>query len=144
MFAACEKAPQHHYLFLTKNPGRYVELINNTDFFVRTQRNMWFGYSYTGKNSRQWWNPDYNIFASVEPIMEPVEIPHCKWLIVGAETGNRKDKVIPEKSWIESLLEECRKYDIPMFMKASLAEIWGEQLIQEFPEGLRRTHGKDT
>ena len=144
VFAACEKAPQHHYLFLTKNPGRYVELINNTDFFVRTQRNMWFGYSYTGKNSRQWWNPDYNIFASVEPIMEPVESPHCKWLIVGAETGNRKDKVIPEKSWIESLLEECRKYDIPMFMKASLAEIWGEQLIQEFPEGLRRTHGKDT
>ncbi len=138
VFAACEKAPQHHYLFLTKNPGRYVELINHTEFFARTQSNMWFGYSYTGKNSKQWWNPDYNIFASVEPIMEPVEIPRCKWIIVGAETGNRKDKVIPKKSWIESLLEECRKYNIPMFMKSSLAEIWGEPLIQEFPEGLMR------
>lgn len=144
VFKACEKAPQHNYLFLTKNPGRYVELINNTDFFVKTKGNMWFGYSYTGKESKQWWNPDYNIFASVEPILEPIEIPRCKWLIVGAETGRRKYKVIPKREWIEHLVYYCGKWNIPLFMKSSLADIWGEPLIQEFPEGLRRNHGKDT
>lgn len=136
VFRACEKAPQHNYLFLTKNPARYVELINNTDFFVKTKGNMWFGYSYTGKGSNQWWNPNYNIFASVEPILEPIEVPRCKWLIVGAETGRRKDKVVPKREWIEQIVEDCRKYDIPLFMKSSLADIWGEPLIQEFPEGL--------
>lgn len=139
VFAACEKAPQHNYLFLTKNPARYVELINNTDFFVKTKGNMWFGYSYTEKESKQWWNPDYNIFASVEPILEPIDVPRCKWLIVGAETGRRKDKVIPKREWIEHLVYYCGKWNIPLFMKSSLADIWGEPLIQEFPEGLQRT-----
>lgn len=136
VFSTCEKAPQHNYLFLTKNPARYIELINNTDFFVKTKNNMWFGYSYTGKESKQWWNPDYNIFASVEPILEPIEVPRCKWLIVGAETGRRKDKVIPKREWIEHLVYYCGKWNIPLFMKSSLAGIWGEPLVQEFPEGL--------
>lgn len=139
VFKACEKAPQHNYLFLTKNPARYVELINNTDFFVKTRSNMWFGYSYTGKGSKQWWNPDYNVFASVEPILELIEVPRCKWLIVGAETGRRKDRVIPKREWIERIVEDCRKYGIPIFMKSSLADIWGEQLIQEFPKELKRS-----
>lgn len=138
VFSACEKAPQHNYLFLTKNPARYVELINNTDFFVKTKSNMWFGYSYTGKDSKQWWNPNYNVFASVEPILEPIEVPCCKWLIVGAEAGRRKDKVIPKKEWIEHLVYYCGKWNIPIFMKSSLADIWGESLIQEFPKGLQK------
>lgn len=139
VFKACEKAPQHNYLFLTKNPARYVELINNTDFFVKTKGNMWFGYSCTGKESKQWWNPDYNIFASVEPILEPIEVPRCKWLIVGAETGRRKDKVIPKREWIEHLVYYCGKWNIPLFMKSSLADIWGEPLIHEFPKELKRS-----
>ncbi len=138
VFAACKKAPQHNYLFLTKNPKRYVELINNTDFFVKSTNNMWFGYSYTDKHSKTWWNPDYNIFISVEPILEPIEAPKCKWLIVGAETGKRKDRVIPERKWIEHIVESCRNNKIPVFMKSSLAPIWGDPLIQEFPEELKR------
>ncbi len=138
VFKACEKAPQHNYLFLTKNPMRYVELINNTDFFTKTKGNMWFGYSYTGKECKQWWNPDYNIFTSVEPILEPINIPRCKWIIVGAETGRRKDKVIPEREWIEDIVNECRKADIPIFMKSSLTDIWGKSLIQEFPVQLQK------
>lgn len=138
VFKACEKAPQHNYLFLTKNPVRYTELINNTDFFTKTKNNMWFGYTYTGKQCKQWWNPDFNIFVSAEPIFEPIEVSHCKWLIVGAETGRRKNKVIPKREWIEHLVNGCRNWNIPIFMKSSLADIWGEPLIQEFPKELRK------
>lgn len=137
VFKACEKAPQHNYLFLTKNPARYNELINNS-ILGKTGNNMWFGYSYTENNSPKWWNPDYNIFASVEPILEPIEVPHCKWLIVGAETGRRKNKIIPKRKWIEDIVNECQKENIPIFMKSSLADICGEVLIQEFPRELRR------
>lgn len=136
VFKACNRAPQHNYLFLTKNPARYAELINNS-ILGKTGNNMWFGYSYTGKGGNQWWNPDYNIFVSVEPILEPIEVPRCKWLIVGAETGRRKDKVIPKREWIEHLVYYCEKWNIPLFMKSSLSEIWGEPLIQEFPKGLK-------
>lgn len=138
VFDACKKAPQHNYLFLTKNPTRYVELINRTDFFLKTKGNMWFGYSYTGKERKEWWNPDYNIYASVDPILEPIEVPRCKWCIIGAETGRHKDKVIPERKWIENIVEKCRENNIPIFMKSSIADIWEKPLIQEFPKELQK------
>lgn len=78
----------------------------------------------------------------MEPILEDLwqldtVMAKPDWIIVGAETGRRKNKVVPERVWIENLLEECRKYEIPIFMKSSLSEIWGEPLIQEFPDGLK-------
>ena len=143
VFKACEKAPQHNYLFLTKNPGRYIEL--EKDRRLPWADNFWFGSSVTKLSDRYTWFTEkkFHWFLSVEPILEdlgPMDIdaPKPEWVIVGAETGQRKDKVVPERAWIESLLEECRKYGIPIFMKSSLADIWGEQLIQEFPKELRR------
>ena len=43
VFAACGKAPQHRYLFLTKNPKRYVELYEKGK--LPLTENMWYGVS---------------------------------------------------------------------------------------------------
>lgn len=141
VFDACKKAPQHNYLFLTKRPGRYIEL--EKDRRLPWADNFWFGSSVTKLSDRYTWFTEkrFHWFLSVEPILEDLgpmdaDAPKPEWVIVGAETGRRKDKVVPERAWIESLLEECRKYDIPIFMKSSLSEIWGEPLVQELPEGL--------
>ena len=143
VFESCKKAPQHNYLFLTKNPGRYIELEN--DRKLPWADNFWFGTSVTRLSDKYTWFTEkkFHWFLSVEPMLEGLGemIPDSvkpEWMIIGAETGNRKDKVIPKKEWIESLVSECRKYNIPIFMKSSLAEICGEQLIQEFPEQLMR------
>lgn len=143
VFKDCEKAPQHNYLFLTKNPQRYIEL--EKDRRLPWADNFWFGSSVTKMSDRYTWFKEkkYHWFLSIEPILEDLgpmdaDVPKPEWIIVGAETGKRKNKVVPERKWIEGLLEECRKYGIPIFMKASLAGIWGEPLIQEFPEELKR------
>lgn len=138
VFKACEKAPQHNYLFLTKNPTRYEELSEKG--ILRHSKNMWYGWSETKNNlnGALAFSKPTNTFVSVEPILEPVSPNSDGWVIVGAETGRRKDKVIPKREWIEQLVEECKKYHIPLFMKSSLADIWGEPLIQEFPEGLTK------
>ena len=143
VLAACEKAPQHNYLFLTKNPQRYVELAEKG--ILRCSDNMWYGWSetYESDSPGLMYFPDtlpnpLQTFVSVEPILGPVHPSLEDWIIVGAETGNRKDKVIPKREWIEQIVKDCREYDIPLFMKSSLAEIWGEPLIQEFPKELRR------
>ena len=61
------------------------------------------------------------------------------WVIVGAETGNRKGKVIPKKAWIDNLANECAKQGIPLFMKDSLIPIIGENnMKREFPAGLQK------
>lgn len=142
VFKACEKAPQHNYLFLTKNQKRYIELSKKG----LLPSKHWYGYSAT-KQSDLWefHHADdctvKNLFVSIEPILEPISpgfCSHCPadWVIIGAETGRRKDKVVPKREWIERIVMECEYSDIPLFMKSNLAEIWGEPLIQEFPEGL--------
>ncbi len=137
VFKACEKAPQHNYLFLTKNPIRY-EVLHQRGILVKTE-NMWYGYSVTNEDYDYWYDSQYHTFASIEPILEPVQtIPPAGWVIIGAETGRRKDNVVPKREWIGDIVKGCRHADIPVFMKSSLADIWGEPLIQEFPEELKK------
>ena len=50
---------------------------------------------------------------------------HAEWVIIGAETGNRKSKVIPRRDWIMPFVESCEHYGTPVFMKESLREIMG-------------------
>lgn len=138
VFKACEKAPQHNYLFLTKNPERYVELAEKG--ILRCSDNMWYGWSEVSDDKRRntfCFPYHINTFVSVEPILEPVHPSLKDWIIVGAETGRRKNKVIPKREWIEPIVEDCKKYGIPLFMKSSLTEIWKEPLIQEFPGKLK-------
>ena len=56
-----------------------------------------------------------------------------EWVIFGAETGNRKGKVTPEKAWIDNAVKMCRNIKAKVFMKESLREIMGGDFVQEFP-----------
>ncbi len=139
VFDACWKAPQHNYLFLTKNPERYAES------GVPGDKNFWFGTSVCHKKDVEkckYLPLGANKFISIEPILEDLEIidspaiNYVDWFIIGAETGRRKNKVVPDRKWIEDIVNECRKNGKPVFMKSSLALIWGKPLIQEFPKQL--------
>lgn len=105
---------------------------------------MWFGWSQTGPMGNKCdFTTHHSIktFISIEPLLEPFKEFHIRgvdWVIIGAETGRRKNKVIPERKWIEDIVNECKKDNTPVFMKSSLSDIWGEPLIQEFPEELKR------
>ena len=80
------------------------------------------------------WDETRKIFFSIEPILEKIKlyvIPD--WVIIGAETGNRKDKIIPKFNWIEEILIAARIKRIPVFMKNNLSSVWNGELIQEYP-----------
>ena len=141
VFKACEKSSQHNYLFLTKTPKRYVELAEKG--ILRCSDNIWYGWTEVSDSKRPHilcFPFRVNTFVCVEPILDQVHPGLQGWIIVGAETGRRKDRVIPKREWIEQIVDDCRKYEIPLFMKSSLANIWGEPLIQEFPDGLRKSN----
>lgn len=139
VFKACEAAPQHRYLFLTKNKERYIQLAEKD----MLPRQHWYGYSATSE--KDLWRfhhadecPCINLFVSIEPMLAPMEpcfSTHCPadWVIIGAETGNRKDKVIPKREWVERILMECQYSGRPIFMKSSLRELMGDDFIQQFP-----------
>ena len=147
VFAACEKAPWHNYLFLTKNPGRYCKLDDAGK--LPHKKNWWYGSSWTKPFDCVWdggcgaIKDSFNSFLSVEPLLETMEpqqgIGCFNWVIIGAESGNRKERVTPKKEWIEYI---CKLADIsqtPVFMKDSLLPIMGEEnMRRELPEGLKR------
>lgn len=145
---ACANAPKHNYLFLTKNPERYAELINAG--LIISAPNMWYGSTATSSRMKRFVklaqdNAKYNTFISIEPLTEKWDInpygefENTQWVIIGAETGNRKEKVVPEKEWIEEIVEQCDKTKTPVFMKDSLVPIIGEEnMRREFPKELKK------
>ena len=138
VFEACEAAPQHKYLFLTKNGKRYLELARKS--IMPDMDNFWYGCSVTRPDAPFFFSDKCKTFASIEPILEPFDwVPGLKhielpdWIIVGAETGNRKNKVKPEKDWLGGIVSGCAEHNIPLFMKESLRELMGDDFRQELP-----------
>lgn len=139
VFTACEKVPQHRYLFLTKNPQRYIELAKVGK--LPSKDNMWYGTTATMPDKPFFYGSAWHTFVSIEPILRDykTEIDHmcdtfAQWVIVGAETGQRNKKVIPKKSWIDAIKETCLKKNISLFFKDSLVPIVGEEnMFREFP-----------
>lgn len=137
VFKACEESPEHRYLFLTKNPQRYYEL-GQQDKLPRGE-NFWYGTTADSPDDPVFFSQVHNTFVSIEPIMKPFgerggDLPELiDWVILGAETGNRKGKVVPERSWIEGVVKAFQEAGRPIFMKDSMKPVWGEDIINQLP-----------
>lgn len=137
VFDACNQAPQHRYIFLTKNPYRYIDLANSG----LLPHQHWYGYTITGANkSIHVCSEIIKFFVSAEPIHGPLskdfilpskQMP--KWIIMGAETGNRKGKIVPKREWIDDFLWRTTQEKIPVFMKETMRDLMGSDFRQELP-----------
>lgn len=162
VFKACDAAPQHRYIFLTKNPKRLCRMASETKVFMWNidhpdsqvhpqtaeyaevmrlpiRDNWWFGSTIDSAKAKcfragQTWNT----FLSIEPLTEHLHMGIGSfgddgWVIIGAETGNRKSKVIPQREWVENIVQAAKMTGVKIFMKESLREIMGDDFRQEFP-----------
>ena len=154
---ACDAAPQHCYLFLTKNPSRYKELDSLVHWPTFEETNieksrpyMMLGASATNDAQMKVAYDSDADWVSIEPIHERllpewfvssigsddgqcIEFRRWEWVVIGAETGNRKDKIIPKKEWIQEIADICLQEGTPVFMKESLRDLMGDDFKQEFP-----------
>lgn len=129
--------PQHTFQFLTRHPEVYSYYI--------FPKNCWLGATITDNESLRsiyFISHLKNIkFISIEPILEYIEIKNLShldnisWVILGAETGNRKDKIIPDKRWLLYIIKYCDLYKIPIFIKDNLLKYYSKfDYMKEFPE----------
>lgn len=135
---ACDKAPHHRYLFLTKYPERYCK------YGVPIDENKWYGVSVT-READAYLAREMpalaNKFVSIEPLLEDLRpernnafIRYANWIIIGAESGRRSGSVTPSAEWIDKIVWQAQKQRVPVFMKDSLIPIVGEEsMIREFP-----------
>ena len=139
IFDVCTQHKLHNYLFLTKNPARYQTTT------LPAGGHFWYGTTITRNADlyRIEQLPDWRKkFLSIEPLMEhihfaPEDICGIGWVILGAETGHRKEKVVPEFDWVKSIVLWADTQGVPVFMKESMVPIVGEKnMRREFPREL--------
>jgi len=127
--------PQHIFQFLTKFPGVYL--------WYKFPVNCWLGttitdtkdYDYLEYEKFKISNPDNLKFINFEPLLNEISInlENINWVILGAETGKRKGKVIPKRDWVENIVNYCKWSNIPVYLKDSLKNIYPKK-IKMFPE----------
>lgn len=133
--------PQHTFMFLTKWVHKYVYIK------YHYPENCWLGVTATTPEALKFCNvhtlPKNRLtFVSIEPILESfnqiwldIIESNFDWIIVGAETGSRPEKVVPEYDWILDINNYCVLRNIPLFEKNNLKKegILSRPLIQQFP-----------
>ena len=145
VFEAAEKAPQHTYLFLTKNPSRYLEMA--LAHKLPDRENFWYGTTIVAPENPFFFARGYKTFLSIEPMLEPFPrepesgmnpfyMTSIGWVIIGAMTGPGSKRQQPERQWVENVVNAAADARIPVFMKGSLRPIWGEALVQMYPAGM--------
>ena len=126
---AIDKNPQHAYIFLTKTNKDIKNKFNENE-----RQNI-----FTGKSITKGIFPNVEMkydFLSIEPLHAPVGLkfdllPKLKQVIIGAETGNRKGKIKPLKEWVDSIVKQCDKRNVKVFMKESLRTLMGADFRQD-------------
>ena len=136
IFKALKDNPQHEYILLTKRP-EFCHYSTNLD-------NVWLGVTVTtAKEAKRITEFKKNVKAkhyhiTFEPLFEDVgelDLENVDWVVIGAETGNRKGKIIPKKEWVINIVNQAKAKNIPITMKTSLIDIVGiENFIQEMPK----------
>lgn len=125
VFAACEKAPWHTYYFLTKNPDRYYRLFEY-GWREKIPSNWWLGHSTNGISNHGALCDEFirmHRFISAEPLLFPLSWPQInipRWIIVGAQTN---PTILPKREWVVEIRGQCKKFNIPLFEKNSLAPL---------------------
>lgn len=128
------------YIFLTKDTTA-VDYFKGNVFDIHALLNLRFGYSCGTERliKRALGDPSVRLdFLSVEPIEEDLpdfgklldwDMPEL--VIIGAETGNRKGKVVCDPIWVTKIVSECDSRYIKVFMKDSLKSVMGSDFRRD-------------
>lgn len=128
----CSRYPQHQFIILTKRYERMLYYLNEKNEPIKeTPNNVYLGVSICNKKDLHdfmsirdvcYW--DYDFIISFEPLLERLIaddhlldlIQHTsKWIIVGAESGNRKREF--KEEWALEIKDLCEEHNIPFFFK---------------------------
>lgn len=140
IFSKMSQNPQHQYLFLTKRP----EMIQ----FSTALDNAWFGVTVTASKEKERIQAlrehiqGGHYHVTFEPMFDnigDVDLSGVEWVVIGTETGRRKNKSVSRPEWVWNLTDQAKALGIPVFMKEDLLPVMGDdQMIQDLPPAFIR------
>lgn len=155
-------SPDATYLWLTKRPWRMADAvvrcgyafdIHYAEGYIAFPRNQYFGI--TAEN-QEWYDrrvaeladgfggpkPAWmNLWLSVEPLLGPIDLMSggalhwFSWVVVGCESGPDRRKC--GMGWVESVVAQCQRARVPVFVKQLDMNGRCETDINKFPAHLR-------
>lgn len=148
-----EACPQHVFWVLTQQPDKIDR------FATPKVPHLWLGVtcqdeeSFPKRSRRLSFAvlAGTNTFISFEPLHGPIDFLNdswgdyrlMDWFVVGAETGNRKGKVVPEAKWVTDIVDRAEAYGTALFLKDNLVPVMGEGYVkshQDWPEAMTAPH----
>lgn len=141
VFKACLESPEWEYLFLTKWPARYSKM--------PLIEKAWYGASIIQQSDvkrveadmQKIDSDDVIKWISLEPMLGPIkfdDISWCNLVVIGAQTStNQPDGFVPAFSpdfeWIYDVVEQCKSFCVPYYLKENLLTQPGMKLTKGSP-----------
>ena len=141
VFEVCRENKQFNYLFLTKNPARYAQLVKEKEGFEFPD-NCWLGATadtharfvkaYDAFIELEENNGGCNNikFLSCEPLQEDLlhsnitntdyDLIFFNWIIIGGMKNSENKDTQPKWEWVESLLKKAREDKCQIYFKPNL------------------------
>ena len=134
----------HIYQILTKRPKRAKEFYDNMGYYsdpfeaLSLERmygkfkNIWLGVSVENQKTADeripilLQVPAKVRWLSVEPLLEPIDIKrgisktfldNIHWVVIGAESKGHYPGRICKIEWIEYIVDQCKRANVPVFVK---------------------------
>lgn len=141
VFKACLESPEWEYLFLTKWPARYSKM--------PLIEKAWYGASIIQQSDvkrveadmQKIDSDDVIKWISLEPMLGPIkfdDISWCNLVVIGAQTStNQPDGFVPafspEFEWVYDVVEQCKSFCVPYYLKENLLTQPGMKLTKGIP-----------
>jgi protein gp37 len=142
VFGIMGLADWHIYQVLTKRAARMRRVISRRHTDLAHLKHIWLGVSVEDRRfgvpriEELRRTPAAIRFLSVEPLLEDLgemDLRNIDWVIVGGESGPGARPM--RRTWVRSILRQCRMHRIPFFFKQ-----WGG--VQKGKHG-RKLDGRD-
>ena len=137
IFWTIQQAPQHRFVFLTKQPQNLKKWSPFPD-------NCWVGVSATDADTfdvafRALRDIEAKVkYVSFEPLLdwtraEGLQFPMASldWVIIGAQS---KPTIMPQRTWVDEITAASQSAGVATFHKDSLKSLMGESFLQEMPK----------
>lgn len=123
VFLSVFEAPEWNFIFLTKNPKRYLEL--------KFPKNCWIGATATNQKMADY---AFNIFRKIdfpvikflscEPLKGKIELTHpipINWIIIGGQSRTSGEEAYqPEYNWVRNLDNQASSNGVKVYWKPNL------------------------
>ena len=118
---------RHTFLFLTKNGTVYKKYDFPLNCWLGVSTSNGEGYKFEVKDTK------HIMFLSLEPLLnEPKGLwlnSLINWIII----GGLSPKPVHQKEWIDNILKETNRLNIPVFIKDN---VYYDKIIKNYPEGI--------